>query len=173
MNSSPSHRGLRAVHLDQDGLSAGAEALVFGVLVFLIGSIIVLNGWAVLDAKFAVSAAAREATRTIVELGNVSEPAGMAEAVAVAGETMRGHGKDPDHLEDPDDFLVTLATNPWAASVGGPLRCAEVTIHVSYPVQGIEMPWINQWQGAITVTGQHTEIIDPLRSGLEGSGDCG
>ena len=169
-------------HADEDGLSAGAEALAFGVLVFVFGSIIMLNGWAVLDAHFAANAAAREATRTIVEGGAVERTAmvgstgsqvqaGAAHDVAVA--TMAGHGKDPQHLPAPGQFEVELVDDPWQGSTGAPTRCARVTVHVRYPVQGISLPIFGGWQTPITVEGQHTEIIDPFRSGLAGRADCG
>ena len=179
-------RGLREVatglHAEEDGLSAGAETLVFGVLVFVVGSIIALNGWAVLDAHFAVNAAAREATRSIVEGGAVDRASmvgadggridsGVVHEVAVA--TMAGHGKDPAHLPQPTDFVVALADDPWTSSSDTPQRCARVTVEVSYPVQGIRLPIIGGWQTPITAQGQHTEIIDPFRSGLAGRADCG
>lgn len=179
----PSSSRLRRLHTDQDGLSAGAEALVFGVLVFVIGSLIALNGWAVLDADLAVDAAAREATRTIVEAGGAprttmvgtaadGEVVGPVRDVAVA--TMVGHGKDPAHLPDPEGFAVRLVDDPWAhGSAAGPVRCAPVTVHVSYPVQGIRLPVVGGWQTPIRVVGEHTEIVDPFRTGLEGTADCG
>ena len=172
---------LARLHAEQAGLSAGAETLVFGVLVFVVGSIVALNGWAVLDAHFAVNAAAREATRSIVEGGAVDR-ASMIGAdggridsgvvFEVAAETMAGHGKDPADLERPDEFVVTLADDPWARGGDTPQRCARVTVEVAYPVQGIRLPIIGGWQTPITAQGQHTEIIDPFRSGLAGRADC-
>jgi hypothetical protein len=50
-----------------DGFAGGLEALVFGVLIFVIGTLLVVNAWAVVDAKFATSSAAREAVRAAVE----------------------------------------------------------------------------------------------------------
>lgn len=175
-------RWVADLHRKQDGLAAGAEALVFGVLVFVVGSIIVLNGWAVLDAHFAVNAAAREATRTIVEAGGVTRTpmvgasGSRVEAGAVhdvAAETMAGHGKDPSMLDDPGDFVVTLVDDPWPGDTGTPERCARVTVQVHYPVQGIRLPILGGWQAPVRVEGLHTELIDPLRSGLAGRADCG
>lgn len=173
---------LARLHAEEDGMSAGAEALAFGVLVFVVGSIIALNGWAVLDAHFAVNAAAREATRAIVDGGSVERPGmvgssddrvegGHAWEVAVA--TMAGHGKDPAALEQPSDFEVRLVDDPWHGGTGVPQRCERVTVEVRYPVQGIALPFFGGWQTPITAEGQHTEIIDPFRSGLEGRADCG
>ena len=175
-------RRLRSAHDDPDGLSAGAEALVFGVLVFVVGTIVALNGWAVLDADFAVNAAAREATRTIVESGaspRVSMVGGLPDGQVsgpvrdVAVAAMSGHGKDPAQLSDPGDFSVRLVQDPWSGGGGGPARCARVTVEVSYPVQGIRLPIVGGWQTPIRAVGEHTEIIDPFRSGLEGAASCG
>jgi hypothetical protein len=173
---------LARLDAEEDGLSAGAEALVFGVLVFVVGGIIMLNGWAVLDAHFAVNAAAREATRTIVDAGAVERTAMVGGGVErieagtayrVAVETMSGHGKDPATLPDPDGFVVRLADDPWSGAGGPPERCARVTVEVTYPVQGIRLPIIGGWQTPVRAEGQHTEIIDPFRSGLTGRADCG
>lgn len=170
------------LHGEQDGLSAGAEALVFGVLVFVVGSIVMLNGWAVLDAHVAANAAAREATRAIVDAGAVDriEMVGASgsrveagHAWAVAAETMAGHGKDPAALADPDAFVVSLTDDPWPDDSGPPQRCARVTVEVRYPVQGIRLPFLGGWRTPIHVEGQHTEITDPFRSGLTGRADCG
>jgi hypothetical protein len=49
---------------------AGIEALPFGFLVLVAGSLLLANAWAVVDAKFAASAAAREAVRVYVESGS-------------------------------------------------------------------------------------------------------
>jgi hypothetical protein len=146
-------------------VSAGAEALAFGVLVFVVGTLLALNGWAVLDADLAVGAAAREATRTIVESGGASRSAVEPAMRDVAAATMDGHGKDGDAID------VVLVDDPWAG--GTTMRCARVTVEVRYPVPGIPLPLLGGWQTPITATGQHTEIVDPLRSGLAGRAGCG
>src|SRR5919202_3284931 len=73
---------------DEAGQLAGGEALPFGVLVFVFGVLLIANAWAVVDAKLAVSAAAREATRAYVE----APPGGdaMAAADAAAREAVDG-----------------------------------------------------------------------------------
>ena len=49
------------------GQVGGIEALPFGLLVFVVGALLIANAWAVVDAKFATDAAARQAVRTFVE----------------------------------------------------------------------------------------------------------
>lgn len=158
--------GARRVHADQSGLSAGAEALVFGVLVFVVGTIIALNAWAVLDADFAVSAAAREAVRTVVEAGDAPPGDTVAAMQAVAAATVAGHGKDGEAI------TVDLVDDPWHGGARVQ-RCARVTVEVRYTVQGIAVPLLGSWTTPITAVGQHSEIVDPYRSGLPGRAGCG
>lgn len=157
---------LRRVHAEQAGLSAGAEALVFGVLVFVVGTILALNGWAVLDADFAVNAAAREAVRTVVEAGDAPYEDTVAALHAVAVETMAGHGKDGAAA------TVEVVDDPFGGGARVQ-RCARITVEVRYPVEGIRLPLIGSWTTPITAVGQHSEIVDPFRSGLHGRAGCG
>ena len=47
--------------------SAASKRCPFGLLIFVVGSLLIANAWAVVDAKFATDAAARQAVRTFVE----------------------------------------------------------------------------------------------------------
>ena len=49
------------------GFVGGAEGILFGVVVFVFDTLLLFNAWAVIDAKMAVSSAARETARTLVE----------------------------------------------------------------------------------------------------------
>jgi hypothetical protein len=145
---SPRHRGgLR----DEGGFVAGAEALVFGVLIFVIGTLVVVNAWSVIDAKFATSAAAREATRAAVAAAPGTDLNAVAEAAARS--TLEGYGRD--------------ATGAVVRPVGATTleRCAEVgyVVEISVPAAafvGVAAP------ASFTVTGRHHELVDPYRSGL-------
>lgn len=136
---------------DDTGVIGGAEVLAFGFLTFVIGALLVANAWGVLDAKIAVTAAAREAVRAYVEAPSAREAVGLAHQAAAA--TMTGHGRN-------------------AAAMTGPVfdgrfaRCARVTATVSYTVPAIALPWIGGFADT-TVTGRHSEIVDPYRSGLD------
>jgi hypothetical protein len=48
---------------DEGGAVGGLEVLPFGLLIFVVGILLVVNAWAVVDAKLAAEAAAREAAR--------------------------------------------------------------------------------------------------------------
>lgn len=146
----------------EHGVVGGAEALIFGVLIFLGGSILTLNAWAVLDAKMSVTAAAREGARAAVDA-----PAGAggdqlrAIVATSARQALAGQSKDPDNLVG-------------APRVAGAVqRCAPITVEIDYSVRGIRGPWFGSFGGSsIQVTGRATEVVDPFRSGLEGEAGC-
>src|SRR5262249_31189481 len=52
---------------DDRGQIGDIEALPFGILIFVVGTLLVLNVWSVIDAKLATDAAATQAARTFVE----------------------------------------------------------------------------------------------------------
>ena len=83
---------------DDRGQFAGIEALPFGVLVFVLGSLLLTNAWAVVDAKATVTTAAREGARTYVE---APPDPGVArhQAVEAARDVIRDHGRDPANTE--------------------------------------------------------------------------
>ena len=142
---------------DDDRGTAGGEVLAFGMLIFVIGSLLILSAWQVVDAKFASSAAAREATRVFVEQTGSVETA-RSRAVSAATEAFSAHGLDPS--------LVT------GVSITGSLdRCARVRTEVTYRVPGLVLPWIDGI-AAVDVRADHSEIVDPLRAGLDGEASC-
>lgn len=138
--------------VDEAGLG-GIEVLPFGVLTFVIGTLLVANAWGVIDAKAAATAAAREAARTFVEAPSPIDA--HAGATAAAREAMAGHGRDPERA------IVTVE-GPFA-------RCAPVLVRVTYPVPAIHLPWIGGFGEAFRVQARHSEIVDPYRSGALGT----
>ncbi|MBI2708690.1 MAG: hypothetical protein HYX34_03225 [Actinobacteria bacterium] len=138
---------------DQRGVAGGFEALPFGVLIFVIGSLLVLNGWAVVDGKLTASAAAREAARAYVEAPSAA--AGRGAARSAAEEVVRNMRRDPARLRLglPDDSAF--------------FRCNAVTVDADLRVATIRLPVIGGTGGTYVVHGRQTEIVDPLRSGLE------
>jgi hypothetical protein len=132
---------------DEDGFVGGFEALPFGLLVFVVGTLLLVNAWGVVDGNLAASAAAREAVRAYVETGD----AALAEDAAV--EALVGHGK-----------AVGRADLRWLAVTDE--RCRPVTAEVRYRVPAIALPWVGGFGGVITTTATHTELVDPFRSGL-------
>lgn len=141
----------------EQGQIGGVEGAVFGVLIFVMGTLLIANAWGVIDAKLAASAASREAARTLVES---ADPAGAGEEVTeVAVRTMTAHGRSADRV---DGVTVT----------GQLVRCGRITVSVRYRVPLIALPLIGRAGSGFTVTGRHSELIDPYRSGLPGEARC-
>lgn len=143
----------------EDGQVGGVEGLVFGVLVFVLGTLVVANAWGVVDAKMAAGSAAREATRAFVESDASSPAEALADADAVARRTIAGYGRDPDKL-----VVVAEATSLR--------RCARVTLRTEYPVPLVSLPLFGAHGRGFTATGRHSEIVDPYRSGLDDRSTC-
>ena len=135
----------------EEGQMAGIEALPFGLLIFVIGVLLVANVWAVIDAKIAVSAAAREATRAYVEAPPGSDP--MALARSAAAEAMLATGRNPERL----------VLEPLDAGFS---RCHAVRFQASYPVPALTLPWIGGFGEGFTARASHREDVDPYRSGV-------
>lgn len=144
----------------------GVEALPFGLLTFVAGVLLVANLWAVVDAKVAVDAAACQATRHYVE-ADVSGPGGSAraerEAVAAGLAALDAHGRDPSRA------TVALTSLEGAGGRAGYTRCARATFTATYRVPSLTIPWVGGLGPGFDVTGRHSEIVDPYRSGVPGS----
>jgi hypothetical protein len=155
---------------DQDGLVAGAEALVFGVLVFVVGTLIAVNAWVVVDSEMAANAAAREAARTVAETRAPTWAVAIEQARTVAGDTLAAYGHHPGTAE------VTVGGGPDGSGLAdlsvAPMRCQRITVRVTYPVPRLTIPLVGGWIGTRDATGVHSDVVDPLRSGLDGSADC-
>lgn len=141
------------------GVVGGLEGLAFGFLVFVVGLLVVVNAWAVVDAKAAASAAAREAARAFVE----SPSAAGAEAASLdaARAAIEAHGRDSARTE-----LTVSAPDGLA-------RCARVTAEVRHRLPLIRIPLLGQTGDGLTVAARHSELVDAHRSGLPGSASCG
>lgn len=149
---------LRLPHGDC-GQAGGIEVLPFGLLIFVAGTLILVNAWATVDAKLAVTAAAREAARTYVE---TNPAAADGAAKRAAQEALRSYGRSPDRLgltHDNGDYR----------------RCARVTFTATYPLPAVSIPFLGGLGSGVIVRARHSEIIDPYaaRPGLGAGGDCG
>ncbi|MGH9189902.1 MAG: hypothetical protein ACRD0Q_07720 [Acidimicrobiales bacterium] len=137
------------------GQVASIEVLPFGVLTFVVATLLVANAWAVVDAKVAVSAAAREATRAYVEATPGADPSTLADDAARAA--MAGFGRRPERLE-----LVMLE--------GGFSRCRLVRFQASYRLPAVFLPWVGgagrSYGQGFTASARHAEVVDPYRDGV-------
>jgi hypothetical protein len=106
------------------------------VLIFVIGTLIVANAWGAIDAKFATSAAAREATRAAVEAAPGADLQAVATSAAVT--TLEGHGRTSrPGCRSPRSARTTLercAEVGFAVQIDVPvLACRSSTAHHELP----------------------------------------
>jgi Flp pilus assembly protein TadG len=145
---------------DDRGQVAGIEAIPFGLLLFVIGALLIANAWAVIDAKMAVTSAARQAARVYVEAAD--HRTGLAQAE----EAARG-------------AIAAQGGNAAKVSISGPTseaafaRCNHVSFTVSYPVPALTLPFIGGLGHGIDVRSTQTEIVDPFRNDVPGEAVCG
>lgn len=130
---------------------------MFGLLVFVVGTLLIAHAWAVVDTKAAVTDAARQAAREYVEAPN-GAVAG-ADAQGAADAAIAGSGRDPSRAQ------VTLVSGAWG-------RCERITISVSYPSAAVALPLVGRAGSAGRVVGRNSELVDPYRSGLPGVAVC-
>jgi hypothetical protein len=128
------------------------------MLIFVVGTLLVGNAWAVVDTKLAADAASRQAVRTYVEAPNATVAASAA--VTAADATLSGYGRSP-------------AASGVSISGSGFGRCQRVTITVTYRAPLVQLPLIGEPGQAETVRASESEIVDPYRSGLVGTATCG
>lgn len=143
-----------------DGMVGGLEVLPFGVLTFVVGALLVANAWAVVDARYLATNAAREAVRTYVEAPE--EASALGHARRAASEVATAHGRDPN------DVTIELAHQDgtsWS-------RCTRVSATVRLAVPALQLPWIGGFGTAFDVESRHSEIVDPFRSGVPGIARC-
>lgn len=137
--------------------SAGAEVLPFSVLIFVFGTLLLVNAWGVIDAKFAVTSASREAARTYAESEGGLD--GERDARRAAEDAIRAYGRKPERL--------TLSE-----PTGTFIRCGTVSYTSSYPIPAIRIPVIGGFGRAFDVTSTHSTRIDRLRTGLGAESAC-
>jgi hypothetical protein len=138
------------------------EVLPFGLLVFVAGTLLLVNIWGVVDTKFAADAAAREAARWVVESAGRATPADVVRAGAaeVARATMADHGRRRP---------VEVGVGPTGATFE---RCQRITVEVETSVPAIRLPFLGGFGRPFAVRATHSELVDPTRAGVEGVATC-
>lgn len=139
------------------GFVGGFEGLLFGMLLFVLGTLFVANIWGVVDTKAATVDAARQAARTYVESPNGSS--GTLDATQAAAAALAGYGRDP-------------ARAHLALTSGTFQRCVRITITVSYPAPLLLLPILGRVGTGERVRATHSELVDPYRTGLPGAASC-
>jgi hypothetical protein len=149
-----SHGGCRG----DEGFVGGFEGLLFGLLLFVVGTLLIAHAWAVLDTKSAAEEAARQASRTYVEAPNAFLASVGADAAARSA--LSGLGRDPSRAR------VVVVSGQFS-------RCDRVTIAVTYPAPLLVLPIFGRIGTGGSVKAEHSELVDPYRTGLPGAAACG
>ena len=149
----------RARRRGDRGQVGGIEVLSFGFAVFVSMTLVVANAWGVVDAKLAVTSAAREAVRAYVESADSSTAA--AAAARRASETLSAYGRSGARATVGEPVLA-----------GSFRRCGRVAVTVSYDLPVIAVPFFGGLGSLPPVSSTFSEVIDPFRSGLAGSARC-
>ena len=141
---------------DERGMVAGAEALALGTLVLIVGMVLIVNAWAVIDTRMALESASREYLRAYTEADSPQAAThdGAASLMAV--------------LEDrPALAARTEVTGPSQQQFG---PCAPAAVSVSAIVPAIRMPILGNAWGQHTVTVSAVELIDAHQDMISGPG---
>ena len=152
------HRAARG--RGEAGVVGGVEILPLALLVFTAGMLLVMNGWAIVDARLAVAGAAREAVRTAVEAPDASTAFVAGEAAA--RRELAGSGRAADRL------TVTWSSAAAGSGAGAFGRCQRLVATASYTVPALAVPWIGGFGRAFAVSATASELVDPLRDGVPG-----
>ena len=133
----------------------------FGLLVFVVGTLLIANVWAVVDAKFAVVDAARAGARAYVRAD--SGPSGV-------DRIDDGPRRPPSPRTT---GRATASPTPTRMRVPSFERCAVVVVTVRDTIPALSLPFIGGLGRGFTVVGEQREIVDPYRSGLPAGSACG
>ncbi len=153
---------------DQAGFVGGAEMLLFGVLVFVIGTLLIVSVWGTIEAKQAVAGAAREAARAYAEADVLTDAEALAVADAAARASLEASGRHP---VPGANYTITVVSTGASEAFE---RCERVVVEVAYDVPTVRLPIGGDgWGGSlVTVRSRHTELVDPYRSGIPGLALC-
>ena len=138
--------------------SAASRCCPFGLLTFVVGTLLVANAWGVVDAKLAVTSAA--ARRSGLRRGTRRGERGRG---AATPRRRRSPATAATPTDDPRD--PPRRRRPFA-------RCTRVTVTVHHPVPAIRLPFIGGYGHAFDVVASQSEVVDPYRSGLPGEATC-
>jgi hypothetical protein len=144
------------------GQAGGMEVLPFGLLVFVAGTLFLVNVWGVVDTRFAADAAAREAARWVVESASQAATPEQVRAGAaeVARATMADHGRPR---------AIDVRVDPPGATF---VRCERIRVTVVADVPAIRLPFLGGFARSFEVRATRSEIVDPTRAGVACTATC-
>lgn len=141
----------------EEGFVAGFAGLLFGLLLFVVGTLLVAYAWAVVDTKGATTEAARQAARTYV--GSTDPSSAAVQAEQAAAQALIGYGRDPSRA----------SVHISGAGLG---RCSRIAVTVSYPAPLFDVPLFGPMGRGEAVASSNSELVDPYVSGLPGVAAC-
>jgi hypothetical protein len=143
---------------DRDaGFVGGFAGLLFGLLLFVAGTLLVAYAWGIVDTKNAAVEAARQAVRTYVQAPDGA--AAYAGAQDAADQALSSYGRNPSLAK------VRLVS-------GGFARCQRVTIEVSYPAPALVLPFVGRIGRGQVVHAQQSELVGAYGTGVAGTASC-
>lgn len=131
------------------GQMAGLETLPFGVLVFISGTLLVVNAWAIVTNRTTADSIAREYLRAYTKATTRTDALASGQRVVDALVDARGLPRDRVRIEPP-------AT--WAAC-----DVAVVTVHLTVPE--VRAPFLGGF-GSTDLVVTHRDRIDAYRQGV-------
>lgn len=137
------------------GQAAGVEAIPFGILVFVTGTLLAVNVWSAVDARAAVDAAARDYLR--------------AYTAADDGATARVRGRRAAEASLAARRSATAARVADPTEPFGPCRVATVSVELDTPA--IRAPFVGGL-GTTTVRSIRRELVQPYGTALDEGGDA-
>lgn len=142
------------------GVVGGVEVLPFGLLTFVVATLLVANAWAVVDTRLMVASAAQAAARAYVEAPD--RPTASAAVRRAVRDTTSSYGRDPARTSV---RVEHAGGRPWG-------RCVRATVTVHHPIRALALPWIGGFGHTFDVTASRSEVVDPFRAGLPGAARC-
>lgn len=136
---------------DERGFVAGLEGVLFAVLILLVGTLIVVNAWSVLQTRRTLDGAAREYLRAYTEGDGPDDAVASgrrALAAVLSGESRIGSHGPAVRIDGPDPGRF------------GP--CVEAEVAISAVVPAARIPFVGTF-GSTTVRVTHTELVDAHR----------
>jgi Flp pilus assembly protein TadG len=152
---------------DDRGFAGGTEAVPLGVLVMVVGTLLVMNVWAVIDTKMALNVAARQAAHAVAEAPDAGTATATAddaarEALAAFHGPERAAGLVVSGIEYTDRSGVAV----------GFQRCARVRVVLEDRAPLIRVPIIGGWGTSFPVSSTGASIVDPYRLDVAAAGSC-
>lgn len=146
------------------GQMGGVEMLPFGLLIFVGGSLLVLNLWSVITTKMALNAAAREAAHAVAESTGAG---GQIQIDDEADDAARGamrtfFNREPAGFAAPS---IDYHGGQWQ-------RCQRFTVTISFDAPIANVPFLGAMGPTKTVTASHASRVDPYRDSAQVIGSC-